>query len=174
MIIQTKEGHKICSKCKVEKPFSDFFKCVTFTFGVHSSCKECVKKNKKPCSKEKKKIYTRRYYEKNKERIKKNIVKYRKLHPKMRKEIMLKHQYGISLEHYENIQNSQNGFCAICGIKPTNRVLYVDHCHSSNKIRGLLCIKCNSLLGFCNDNIEILKKSISYLEKENNHGYVPC
>lgn len=41
----------------------------------------------------------------------------------------------------------------------------VDHCHETNKIRGLLCGKCNTLLGNAADSIEILEASIEYLQK---------
>lgn len=174
MILQTKEGHKICSNCKAEKHFSEYQKCNGFKFGIYSSCKKCVKKNRKPATKEQRKIWQKRNYEKHRESIIKKTREYALSHPEMRRKIQIKHQYGISQEYYENISNSQNGFCAICGKKPTKNVLYIDHCHATNKIRGLLCIKCNSLLGFCNDNISVLNSAITYLQKENHHGYISC
>ena len=42
--------------------------------------------------------------------------------------------------------------------------LSIDHDHKTRKVRGLLCPKCNNLLGSCDDNIEILNSAISYLE----------
>ena len=62
--------------------------------------------------------------------------------------------------------DKNNGKCYICNEFPINKKLYVDHCHVTQKIRGVLCIKCNSLLGFCNDRIEVLDTAIKYL-KEN-------
>ena len=58
----------------------------------------------------------------------------------------------------------QNNKCAICGqeFSDSNKA-FVDHCHKTNRIRGLLCTKCNSLLGMANDNIEILQNAIKYL-----------
>lgn len=173
MKLQTKENFKICSKCNVEKPFSEYWKCSNFTFGVYPSCKECVKKSKKPPTKEQRKKYSSNYYIKNKESIKKRTLQYLKLRPDIRKKTILKFQYGISLEHYNNIQNIQNGFCAICKIKPEDHKLFVDHSHKTQKIRGLLCRKCNSLLGFCNDKKEILESAIIYLNKEIDYGNVP-
>jgi hypothetical protein len=43
--------------------------------------------------------------------------------------------------------------------------LYVDHDHSTGKVRGLLCQSCNTLLGTAKDNISLLYKSIKYLER---------
>src|SRR5208282_6773282 len=61
----------------------------------------------------------------------------------------LKHYFGMTHEEYNKIFNLQQGKCKICGI-PQNKLnenLCVDHCHKSNKIRGLLCRKCNAGLG---------------------------
>lgn len=55
-----------------------------------------------------------------------------------------------------------NGICEICNSK--NSVL-IDHNHDTNIFRGWLCHRCNSLLGFCRDDIGILKSAIVYLDK---------
>ena len=75
-----------------------------------------------------------------------------------------KHRYNLTPEEYNNLFQIQNNRCAICN-KEFNENLkaYVDHNHSTNKIRGLLCSKCNSLLGFADDDIEILQNAIKYL-----------
>jgi hypothetical protein len=65
---------------------------------------------------------------------------------------------------------SQNGKCAICTISESeikhgrNKYFAVDHCHTTSKVRGLLCYKCNCILGFINDNTEHLTNAIKYLE----------
>ena len=59
-----------------------------------------------------------------------------------------------------------NAKCKICKNKfERKRFVFIDHNHITNAVRGLLCPKCNMLLGICNDNIEILKSSILYLEE---------
>jgi len=80
--------------------------------------------------------------------------------------------YGISLEDYKDMYESQDGKCSICNSTGHRRVshnhsmpLVVDHDHSSLKVRGLLCHTCNSALGQFNDNSELLSKAISYLTK---------
>lgn len=73
--------------------------------------------------------------------------------------------YGIDLNKYKEILKSQNGSCAICKTTETNGrgYFHVDHCHNKGHVRGLLCAKCNILLGHADDNINTLKKAINYL-----------
>ena len=49
--------------------------------------------------------------------------------------------------------------------KWTKSLLSIDHCHKTNKVRGLLCRKCNSAIGFLNDNPELVIKAYNYLIK---------
>ena len=81
--------------------------------------------------------------------------------------------YGFkSAEEYENLVKVQNGVCAICSQPETvmrrGKVqrLSVDHCHKTNKIRGLLCVTCNNILGNAHDSVDKLKNAIKYLERE--------
>jgi hypothetical protein len=75
---------------------------------------------------------------------------------------VLKHKYGISLLEYELRLALQNGACAICEKKP-KRLLCVDHCHVTGKVRGLLCSKCNSALGFYGDDPKLAQAGADYL-----------
>ena len=78
----------------------------------------------------------------------------------------LQYQYGISIEEYSMLAARQDNKCATCG-KPAEEThrkrLFVDHCHSTGKIRGLLCQQCNTALGMVNDDISKLSALISYL-----------
>lgn len=76
----------------------------------------------------------------------------------------LQRLYGISIEEYYEILEIQDGVCAICGVPPSDKRLAVDHCHTLNIIRGLLCDRCNTTLGKCNDDVLLLRKMIDYLE----------
>ena len=62
---------------------------------------------------------------------------------------------------------AQNGRCKICGTDTPmgNGAFHVDHCHMTNKVRGLLCHKCNVGLGHFNDNISLLSTAILYLNE---------
>jgi hypothetical protein len=86
---------------------------------------------------------------------------------------------------YEAMLVAQKGVCAICGCpqasvrfvdkngdEKTRHALYVDHCHASGRIRGLLCSHCNSGLGFFRDSIESLTNAIAYLERTAQKGPV--
>jgi hypothetical protein len=82
--------------------------------------------------------------------------------------------YGISLAEYNALRASQNDVCAICGNSGTrkNRTgkgvhldLLVDHCHETNRVRGLLCNDCNISLGKMRDDPERLRAAAVYLER---------
>lgn len=156
---------KHCNGCDTTKELSEFGKDRHTPDGLCWKCKDC------------RNAYLREYNKKNPEIIKKireNNKKWRQEYYK-RPEIQrknrnaqLKKDYGISLEEYENILESQGGVCAICSgdeISNRNRFLCIDHCHDSNKIRGILCNRCNRAIGLFKDNPEILMKATKYLEK---------
>ena len=129
---------KKCSKCKEKKPLSDFNKNKSGKYGVHHYCRICN-------SLQKKKSY-------NRERIKITT---------------LKTLYGLTLDNLHQMYKDQDGICK----KPYSKVsayggLHIDHCHLTNKVRGLLCIKCNNLLGQANDDINILQLAIEYLKQK--------
>ena len=69
---------------------------------------------------------------------------------------------GVPETDIEILRKKQGDICAICS-KPLKKSV-VDHCHSSGKVRGILCYPCNILLGQANDNIEILEQAITYLK----------
>jgi len=71
-------------------------------------------------------------------------------------------RYGLSKEEYTKLITINDGRCHICNIPSKT---YIDHCHKSNKVRGILCPKCNTALGFFDDNITILLTAINYLKK---------
>lgn len=102
----------------------------------------------------------------NPEKVKEIGKKYRENNPEKvalkQRKCALKRRYGIDLEKYDSILKSQNGGCAICGLKK-EETLAVDHNHKTGGIRGLLCSHCNHVLGFAEDNIELLNKTIDYL-----------
>lgn len=80
----------------------------------------------------------------------------------------LRINYGISVADYDAMFERQGGVCAICKESPDERdCLCVDHCHASDKIRSLLCRKCNTGLGSFRDSPDLLSAAIAYL---NHHA----
>lgn len=79
--------------------------------------------------------------------------------------------YGITAEDYYAMLAAQDNKCALCGSEEVNnsRVssgkLFIDHCHNTGKVRGLLCSKCNHAIGLLNDDVDLLHKAITYLSK---------
>lgn len=77
------------------------------------------------------------------------------------KQLATKH----GLEHWEfrDLVERQAGRCAICGKTPTATSLHIDHDHATGRVRGLLCISCNTGLGKLGDSEEALMRAIDYL-----------
>ena len=117
-----------------------------------------------------KKESSKRYRDKNKDKIKSYAHEYMQVPEKKAKrnkywgEYRLKRNYGLTQEDYKKLLEQQKGVCAICGCKPNGKALAVDHNHTTGKIRGLLCHDCNVGIGFLKEDISILQKSIEYLK----------
>ncbi len=100
-------------------------------------------------------------------------LKDRRSNPEIKKKDAIRHswymkerRYGITEEMHQFILKSQNNQCAIC-LEDINGLGNIDHCHNSQKVRGILCRNCNSAIGQFEDNIERLKSAISYLKAHN-------
>lgn len=94
-----------------------------------------------------------------------NASKFKKS-PLEEREKWVKQKYGISALDYNIMLIDQNGCCYICGTnqKDLNVTLAIDHCHSTGKVRKLLCNLCNQGLGSFKDREDLLKKAIDYLK----------
>jgi hypothetical protein len=117
------------------------------------------------------------YYEAHKEKAASYAAAYRKAnkvaldsYDRDRKEeqrvARLRRKYNLSIADFDSMLASQNGLCAICGTdKPPGRHgrWNVDHCHTTGKVRGLLCNRCNAGLGQFNDSPQRLLAAIQYL-----------
>lgn len=68
--------------------------------------------------------------------------------PESRRASHLKTKWGMTTEDYKRMLDRQDGVCAICHKPPLNNALAIDHDHDTGKIRGLLCSRCNSALGW--------------------------
>ena len=116
------------------------------------------------------KEYNKEYRKKNLEKLNINNKKWREANKEQDAVVMLKarlkRKYNLSIEEYETLIESQNNSCKVCGTHAKNNIkgkLYIDHCHTTGKVRGLLCMKCNSALGLLNDDKTLVQKLIDYL-----------
>ena len=104
-------------------------------------------------NKEKSKIYNKEWKRKNKKR-----------RDELNKKSYLKQKYGLTLDQYLTIKIQQNNKCAVC---IQEKKLDIDHCHTTGRIRQLLCANCNRMLGMAKENITTLTNAINYLNKWN-------
>jgi hypothetical protein len=79
----------------------------------------------------------------------------------------LRKNYNLSLSDWNKMFEKQNGCCAICHLHQSKLPsrLCVDHCHTTGKVRGLLCTSCNMGLGHFRDDETILESAINYLRE---------
>jgi hypothetical protein len=78
-----------------------------------------------------------------------------------------KSKYGVTEKQYRTILAFQGGACAICKFipGPKDKPLYVDHDHTTNENRGLLCHKCNTAIGLLQDSQENINSALIYIQK---------
>jgi len=87
------------------------------------------------------------------------------------RQLAVKYKYGLEWGEYTQLHEQANGCCEICN-KPVSllatkemETAYVDHCHITKKVRGILCRVCNIALGGFKDSRLHLNKAIDYLDK---------
>ena len=143
-----------CRTCQETKSWSEFEICKSRRpFGLSSNCSLCEKDRKRAVA--------------AKWRAKNKGVKdsYRASNLK---------KFGLSVEEYESMSESQGHRCRICNEPETDvhhstgssQRLAVDHCHNTGQVRGLLCAKCNKGLGLFNDNQQLLLSAVKYLNND--------
>jgi hypothetical protein len=82
-----------------------------------------------------------------------------------RQDNIIRKQYGISMQEFNELLKHQGGGCAICAkpISALRRRMNIDHCHETNVVRGILCSGCNTGLGHLGDNLDGLHRALDYL-----------
>ena len=119
-------------------------------------CSECNREN------------ARKYAVQHRDKILQKNKQYYQTHKIESRKYTLDYLYGLTLDEYQIMFRNQNGQCAICHIHQDKlkKNLMVDHDHKFNKVRGLLCSKCNLLLGNSQDSIITLQNAIQYLTRD--------
>lgn len=119
---------------------------------------------------EKMKEYNKQWHKDNLEKAKENGKQWRDNNLERAKEIArrwhLKSKYNLSLCDYNKMFNNQEGCCAICGRHQSKltKVLSVDHNHGTEEVRGLLCSKCNTFIGYINEDPNVLRRMEDYFK----------
>lgn len=134
---------KKCTQCKKTKPLATGFRLhkgrKRSGTAYHSICRQCEQENHK------------RWKERNPERVAATA-----------RRSWLMRSYGITPEQYDELVAQQNGACATC--LRSDLPLVVDHCHVTERVRGLLCNPCNSGIGHFREDREAMARAIRYLE----------
>lgn len=155
---------KDCSRCLIKKSKDEFGNNKATRDGLQSQCRDCQQNAK-----------MNRYFQikknepsKNEDLLRRNReaqAKYRQTHPTRVLDRNLK-KYGINGADYNDLVKKQEGKCKICKTHESElkKRLHVDHCHTTGKIRGLLCNRCNKCIGQFEEKIELLNSAIDYLK----------
>lgn len=143
---------KRCYKCNIEKTLESFGSNKSKKSGLSDECKECSREIGKlyyRANKVARLAYLKVYGQKNKEAIRNKQLQYR---------------YGMSTEDWEAEFDLQGRKCKACGsITPRGGRWVVDHCHTTEKICGIICSKCNTACGHAGDDPVIAQACADYL-----------
>ena len=126
--------NKRCTECGETKNINDFASA-----GIGKKRAKC-----KPCLARKK----REYYKKNPDKARRRN---------------LKTYYGLTNEQRDQMAIDQNLCCSVCKQQFPDEKLVVDHCHDTQKVRGLLCNNCNLMLGHAHHDVTKLQNGITFL-----------
>jgi hypothetical protein len=164
---------KTCAKCKTVKSVLDFH--THKNGGRNPRCKPCRGEDHKEYYKthpEKFKVYKARARSETVEERDARIQRRKDEAPAKRKlakwRAHIRKTLGVSAETYQELFDAQNGACAICNsAEPGGRRerFCIDHCHDTGAIRSLLCVSCNSGLGYFKDDISRLERAAEYLKE---------
>ena len=147
------KGLRKCVACRKIKSLNDFYKNISRHGGYAYVCKRCQNNFHKN--------YRKKKYVRIAER--KRAKKYREKN----KDILLNKRYfkayGISSIDKQKLLKQQKCKCKICQ-KSINMINgHLDHNHKNKKIRGVLCLNCNTAIGLFNDRQDLLKRALNYL-----------
>ncbi len=147
---------KVCIKCRKKKPLKEFHRAKGYKDGRRSKCRKCISAavkvyNSKPGAKERKRKYRKDFDARpgSQDRIKGYRLR----------------AYGLTIESRNQILEDQNGRCAICLDRLSQRDACVDHDHETDSIRGILCCYCNWGLGHFKDDPKTMENAAEYIRK---------
>lgn len=148
---------KKCAMCKLLHPVSEFSPDVRMKSGLNSYCHDCRRLNAR----------RRRASDPEHARAISRAASKRRRTPERSRASQLKFRYGLSVEDYTALLESQNSCCAVCSTPQPGGMgsWHVDHCHDTGRIRGLLCSTCNVGIGMFKDSPDLLAAAVAYLSR---------
>ncbi|MGQ0832364.1 MAG: endonuclease VII domain-containing protein [Microthrixaceae bacterium] len=162
---------KRCRVCGSTKASSEFHAMAGMRDGHRNECRECFRElararyRRDPA---KSIAAVKRWQQANASRLN-EYRRNRNALPEIKRkqrDAYYRRTYGIGADDVDEMLDSQNGGCAICGEKPERLAsMHVDHDHAHGHLRGLLCLSCNQGLGQFRDDPEILLRAIVYLRQ---------
>lgn len=156
---------KMCNACGETKPYSEFNRNSETHDGYRYTCKLC-RKNKVPTNPEYSRL-TRKRQDKTTRKSYGSRAVLTGATDYM--EIKRMDKYGLTVDQFNAMFQTQNGKCAIC-FKDLGTKYCIDHCHSTGAVRGLLCYSCNSGIGLLQDSPHLLQCAIEYLTSPKHHA----
>lgn len=145
---------KNCLKCRTNKALSEYHSNKSMKDGHNPYCKDCWN----AMERERKSRNTEHHKRLGRETMRRRRAR----DPIACRDYRLQFKYRIGNAEYERMFVAQNGLCAICGKVESKmhgekrRDLSVDHCHTTGRIRGLLCHSCNRGIGLLKDDPKLL------------------
>jgi len=173
-----KEKQKTCASCKQDKPLNQYCRYKNTSDGLQSWCKPCMntyagrrakalrgaESFNTPPSKECPRCHQTKasdQYGRNKTRPDGLAVNCKECTRSTCREA----NYNISQEEFDTFLESQESGCRLCGNSISGKKAVVDHSWSTGEIRGIVCYRCNILLGHMGDNLsDLFTKCLAYLK----------
>jgi Recombination endonuclease VII len=154
----------LCYKCRQRKTLDEM---VYEHERTRNLCKECKNKNRRAAMAANPELRAA-----DQERSKSRRVKLHSTGITLARMDELKKKYGLTPEEFQAMYDAQNGCCKICKepLSAGKGGSVVDHCHTTERVRGLLCNGCNSGIGWFREDIDRLYAAIDYLAKDSNNA----
>lgn len=158
-----KAGQKPCTQCKKVLPL-DQFERVKRVALFNSWCMHCTRAYHREYAQQPLRQAEERWRS-GKRRAERREYERKPERKRVAWEKRLKREWGLEPEDLARMYESQDGRCAGCHvILKLDKWTMIDHCHESDRIRGLLCSDCNIALGHLRDNIRTMHRLINYLQ----------
>jgi hypothetical protein len=161
-----------CKLCNTPFPLTEFTYHKLGKWGHVAGCRTCINARNAARRAENPEKY-RASVRASKARNKESVQEYQHSWYLKNRDAVLantrQNNYGITSEQYDALMSAQSAKCGICdrtfGNGKSDKA-HVDHCHTTGKIRGLLCGNCNLGIGNFQDRVDLLLRASEYLNPD--------